>query len=175
MKTTLMFIALYILSTAKLLGQAGVNLPQITPASPQAAAIAKYINYPVDYSTGLPNINIPLYVVKSGDITLPISISYHASGLKVTEGSGWVGAGWTLNAEPGISRSIKGRPDEDGYMFFNYPDPIDNVYYAQLVDLTRDEEPDEFYYKLFVKERKVLFQKRGPSYQRPLHDLNAAL
>lgn len=31
----------------------------IIPGSPEAGALAKSINYPVSYNTGVPNINIP--------------------------------------------------------------------------------------------------------------------
>jgi hypothetical protein len=40
------------------------QLPSIVPASPEASALAKYINYPVNYSSGLIDISIPLYEIK---------------------------------------------------------------------------------------------------------------
>ena len=70
----------------------------IIPPSPTAAAFTKYGNIPVSYYNGLPNINIPLYELADRDIKIPISLSYHASGIKVSEEASWVGLGWALNA-----------------------------------------------------------------------------
>ncbi len=88
----------------------------ITIASPNAAALGKYGDYPVGYHTGVPQINIPIYNVKEGSLSLPISLSYHASGLKVMEPASWVGAGWNLNAGGAIIRSVVGQPDDRAYL-----------------------------------------------------------
>lgn len=140
-----------------------VALPDVIPASPEAAALAKYINYPVDYSTGLTKIEIPLYEIKTGSLTLPISLSYHASGIKVNENPGWIGLGWTLNAEPGISRSIKGNPDEKSQIGYtaNGSHILSNLdYLIKLADGDKDEEPDEFYYRLLDKSGGFMFKKK---------------
>lgn len=68
-----------------------ITQPQIVPVSPEAAAVQKYVCYPVNHSTGLANINIPIYTIKVGDIELPISLSYHSAGIKLRQLSGWVG------------------------------------------------------------------------------------
>lgn len=89
--------------------------------SPQSAAYTRYGEYPVDYSTGVPKIEIPIYTLNTGDYELPISISYHASGIKVLDVSGPVGLGWTLNAGGVITRTVCGMPDYEGSnyrMFF---------------------------------------------------------
>ena len=89
--------------------------------SPQSAAYARYGEYPVDHSTGVPKIEIPIYTLNTGDYELPISISYHASGIKVLDVSGPVGLGWTLNAGGVITRTVCGAPDFEGFnyrMFF---------------------------------------------------------
>jgi hypothetical protein len=94
--------------------------PTISPVSPEAADVQKYVSYPVDYSTGIPNISIPLYEIKVGDIVLPITLSYHSAGLKPKEPSGRVGTGWTLNAEPSVMRSIRGMAD-GSRSIYKYP------------------------------------------------------
>ena len=71
-------------------GSPQVRLPSYTPVSPDAAAIMRYINYPVDYSNGLPKIEIPLYEIKVGDISIPISLKYHSSGFKVNTSETWL-------------------------------------------------------------------------------------
>src|SRR5687768_13238140 len=89
-------------------------LSNVTISSPTAASLGKYADIPVNYHTGLPNISIPVYEVNEGPLKLPISLSYHASGLKVIEYASSVGAGWSLNAGGVITRSIQGAPDDRG-------------------------------------------------------------
>ena len=94
----------------------GQELPQITPPSPNAASLGQYGDIPVSYYTGVPNISIPLYTINSGEIKLPISLSYHSSGIKVTQEASWVGLGWALNAGGVITRSCvlyTGDADDD--------------------------------------------------------------
>lgn len=81
--------------------------------SPTAAALGKYGNIPVNLYNGIPNISVPLYTIKEGSLELPISLSYHASGVKVYENASWVGMGWSLNAGGIITRSIRGQDDFD--------------------------------------------------------------
>jgi len=38
-----------------------LDAPRVIHVSPTATAMEKYQSYPVDYSTGVPNITIPLY------------------------------------------------------------------------------------------------------------------
>ena len=40
----------------------------IIPPSPTVAALAKIIETPMDYYTGIPKIEIPLYTINEGDI-----------------------------------------------------------------------------------------------------------
>jgi YD repeat-containing protein len=85
--------------------------PKIIPPSPNAAAFAKYGNIPVSTYTGLPNISIPIYEIRNRDIVVPISLSYHASGIKVAEEASQVGLGWTLNTGGMISRNVVNQDD----------------------------------------------------------------
>ena len=83
----------------------------VIPLSPQAAALARYAEYPVNHTTGIPEITIPLYTIKMGGFELPITISYHASGARINDIPTCVGLGWTLNAGGAITRTILGAPD----------------------------------------------------------------
>jgi YD repeat-containing protein len=87
------------------------ELPKIVYPSPEASNLFRYQDYPMDYSMGLPQISIPLYVVKSGSLEVPLSISYHASGRRVYDQDGPIAVGWTLNAGGSISRTIYGSAD----------------------------------------------------------------
>ncbi|EKU91695.1 hypothetical protein [Bacteroides oleiciplenus] len=86
--------------------------PRIIPPSPEVASIFKFVDYAVNHSTGLTQISIPLYTVTCGDLTLPISIDYHASGRRYNDVTGPVGLGWILNAGGTIARTVYGFPDE---------------------------------------------------------------
>ena len=83
--------------------------------SPTASSLGKYADIPVSYHTGVPNISVPIYTVTEGDLSLPISISYHGAGIRVDEISSPIGLGWSLNAGGMISRTVHGGPDE-GYI-----------------------------------------------------------
>ena len=139
--------------------------------SPNVASLSKYANIPVSLYTGIPEINIPLYQINQLDYSLPISLSYHASGIKVEETDSWVGAGWSLKAGGVIGRNVIGYPDDvnayfpdqttrksKGYLFYS---PISSVSFQdwsfttnQTVssyvtgDILRDTEPDLFFYDI---------------------------
>jgi YD repeat-containing protein len=82
---------------------------------PTAASLGKYVDFPVSYFTGVPDISIPIYDLKDGDAELPITLSYHASGIRVSEVASWVGLGWALNAGGVIMRTVRGTADEGSY------------------------------------------------------------
>lgn len=88
------------------------QLPKFIPPSPEVSSLFKFVDYPVSHSTGIPEISIPLYTVQCGNLSLPISIDYHASGRKFSDMTGAIGIGWNLNAGGTISRTVFGFPDE---------------------------------------------------------------
>lgn len=70
----------------------------IIPPSPNAAALGKFGSMPVSLHTGTPNISIPLYTLRGRELAVPISLDYHASGIKLEEVASNVGLGWSLSA-----------------------------------------------------------------------------
>lgn len=96
-------------------GEAFKKLASLPLQTPQAASLSKYVEYPVSYYNGLAQISIPIYEVVSGDISVPITLSYHGGGIKVAEEASWVGLGWTLNAGGIITHDVKGGNDEVGH------------------------------------------------------------
>ncbi|MEN9611341.1 MAG: hypothetical protein RLZZ628_2155 [Bacteroidota bacterium] len=87
-------------------------LNDVAMPSANATAFGKYGDIPVSHFTGVPNISIPITTIQEGPLSLPIRLSYHASGIKVAELASWVGLGWNLNFGGQISRTILGFPDE---------------------------------------------------------------
>jgi hypothetical protein len=98
------------------------------PPPPEAASVAKYIDQPVNMYSGVPSIKIPVYDLQSYELKLPISLSYHAGGLKWEELPSSVGHGWTLNVGGNITRTIRGRNDEE----------IGTGYFSTNADLERN-------------------------------------
>ncbi len=84
----------------------GQKIRAVIPPAPTAAALGAYAEYPSDGFSGVPGISVPLYELKLNGFTLPISLSYNASGIKVGEVASWVGLGWSLNAGGVITRSV---------------------------------------------------------------------
>ena len=79
----------------------------VVPVSPNATSLGIFGSVPVGHYTGVPNISIPLYEIQSGDLKVPIKLSYHASGVKLAQEASFVGLGWALNAGGCIIREIK--------------------------------------------------------------------
>lgn len=128
--------------------------------TPATAALKQNIVYPVNYSTGLPEIRIPLYEIKSGDVTLPIYLTYHASGIKLSEAAGWAGLGWDLVAEPMITRTIRGLIDDTQTMackFDKYASVDRFPSYVENLSKYSKEEPDEYYYRLLTKQGMFMY------------------
>lgn len=75
-----------------------LKIPEFTIPSPEVASFARYGDIPISEYTGTPNISVPIYTVKSGSLSLPIELSYGASGIQVSQEATWVGLGWNLIA-----------------------------------------------------------------------------
>ncbi len=84
------------------------------PQSPEAAAFVKYGNIPVQMYTGTPDISVPLFTLQGRELSLPLSLNYDASGIKVDQIATWVGLGWSLNAGGAVTRQVQGLPDGYG-------------------------------------------------------------
>lgn len=84
---------------------------QIVPPSPTASGLAKFAQFPISLYSGLVDINVSIYEVSVRDVSLPISLSYHPSGIRVNEESSWVGLGWSLNCGGVITSVVRGLSD----------------------------------------------------------------
>ncbi len=152
------------------------KLPTYIPASPTVSSLTTYADYPVSHYTGLPNISIPIYEINIDGYTLPISLSYHASGVKAAQEASWVGLGWSLSAGGVISRTVKCADDfleystpDILYGYYNGPevnDPYSESLYKTRLTLTgsepvliADSEPDIFSYSLPHESGKFLLDK----------------
>lgn len=90
--------------------------------SPNVASIKRFGDIPVSLFTGIPNIEVPLYLLETQSLSLKISLRYHAGGVLVDQRPGWVGLNWNLDAGGVITRKKNYIPDE-----FNITDPHNNL------------------------------------------------
>lgn len=91
---------------------ADFKMPNIIPVSPESKGMGKFGDVPVGTYTGTPDISIPIYTVKAGKLSLPITLSYHATGIEVAQEATWVGLGWNLIAGGCISYIPVGGNDQ---------------------------------------------------------------
>ena len=85
------------------------------PKSPTTSSLLKYIDFGSLGNNGSPGIDIPLYQIQLKSLSLPISLSYNATGIKVADEAGNVGLNWNLIAGGLISRSIIDKEDNGTY------------------------------------------------------------
>jgi hypothetical protein len=138
---------------------------QVIPPSPIAAELGKYGNVPISLFTGTPNVSIPLCELKGNLLSLPVSLSYNASGFKPEELASWVGSGWSLNAGGVVTRSVLGNPDISvNYFNAEFPlTPPDNLdifpYYNFMNNVQSgllETQPDIYYYNFTGHTGKFL-------------------
>ncbi len=183
MKKTVLFIIFIFLGQ---LLKAQDALPGFIAPAPDTYALGKYGDIPVGYYTGTPQIDVPLWTLNDGDISVPISLSYHASGIKVDEIASSVGLGWSLNAGGVITRIIRDFPDSPNLsgtglngsrmddVFKWYSDyQVDNTTYDRNTNYLNmleemhgwdngiDNEADIFYYNFNGKSGKFFFNNNG--------------
>ena len=96
-----------------------LNQSIVSPA-PDAQSMESYGSTPVALYEGLPGISIPIYQIRCGSLSLPISISYNYNGLSPIQDAGIIGLGWSLNAGGEITRMVEGLADGSQATGYNY-------------------------------------------------------
>jgi len=97
------------------------------PTSPEIALLGRFGDIPVGYYTGTAEVSIPLYTLKVDHIEIPLLLTYHTSGIKVSDEATWVGLGWNFLPEGTITQEIRGREDSvTGSDGFNTTQGYDN-------------------------------------------------
>ena len=80
--------------------------------TPNSYELSRYGSTPVNICQGTPSVNIPLTSISDRDLSVDVSLSYMATGIKVDQEATSFGLGWTLNAGGVITRTVRGRPDQ---------------------------------------------------------------
>lgn len=89
--------------------------PYTMPPTPEAATFMSHGNYSVSRASGTADVTIPIYEIKTAELTFPINLTYQGGGIKVTDKAGWVGLGWTLSASGVVNHTVLGLPDKGVY------------------------------------------------------------
>lgn len=119
------------------------------PASAQAAELFQKQPEEIDYATGKATIRIPLYEIQAGTLRLPISLTYVTRGIQTEQKNGLVALGWQLEAEPIISRQVRGLPDEQSFLWDkNNLETNTTNYQIKIGQGKCDVEEDLFFFRL---------------------------
>ena len=159
------------------------------PASPTVAALGSYGNIPVGYYAGIPNVSVPLHQISLKGLTVPVSLSYHSTGLLVDGRASDSGLGWSCHAGGVISRSILGGradfnggyatrprplrrvPSQEPYLVDPYAEPSLQDYCDDALAKDIDTEPDVYNYSFAGRSGKFVFDTLGTAHPVPFEAL----
>lgn len=145
------------------------NIRNVIPPSPEASSLGKYADVPVSLYTGIPQVSIPIYTIQEKGIQIPISLNYHAGGVRVEEHASWVGLGWSLNAGGIITRSVVGGADDQNGGYLTQTNDLENLGSLSVDELKRikadvsantlDIEPDIYSFSFLGQSEKFIVDK----------------
>jgi YD repeat-containing protein len=95
--------------------------------------MTKYGGINIGLQTGTAQLEIPLYTVKTKDLSMPISLSYAGTGVKVDEIASRTGISWLLNSGGLITRTVNDDPDESAT---KWSPPNDSIFNRDAALLT---------------------------------------
>jgi hypothetical protein len=150
-----------------------------TPTSTQDGTfVNRFQDIPVNLYTGTPIIGFPIYTLtETGGASVPLALSYNASGMKGHDVSGWMGMNWTTTFQFQISRIVRGIPDEGRYTldnsfnktarkgFYQYGLKADN-------DIENDSQPDLFFLNINGQSYKFSFDVNRKAHFFPEADID---
>ncbi|NVM62174.1 hypothetical protein FHW88_000450 [Mucilaginibacter sp. SG538B] len=87
---------------------------EVLPPAPNAGQLGRFGGVGPSLFTGAAQQQIALFTIQTRDLKVPISLSYHSSGVKVDELASRTGLGWVLNFGGVINRTVYDVPDEFG-------------------------------------------------------------
>lgn len=171
------FIALLIIFlTLPCYGQIGPVKNTVIPPSPTSSVYRQFTGYVPDIHTGSVNIPLPLYEIKLGSYTIPLSLQYFTSGIKVDATPYPVGYGWIFSPGLRLTRTVMGRPDVNYKMDIEDSDDFEYLRramynalkgeYGTLQDSSmRDTQYDIFTVHLPSGSSSFILKNNGTAYQ----------
>ncbi len=170
-----LLICIPVLVQSQTVGAVNFDYRKVVPGMPENASLGSYGKLAVSTGTGVPDISFNLYTLTKDGVSVPISISYDASGIKYTDIPSGVGMKWSLNAGGSINRSINGLVDE-GYLWSNLGTVSDSAIsyknaHKTLIDSqaefewiannARDCSFDYYYYNFLDRSGSMFKGKNG--------------
>lgn len=153
-----------------------------TPTSSQDGIFNNRIqDIPVNLYMGTPIIGLPIYTLtEAGGASVPINLSYNASGMKGHDVSSWTGMNWTANSlTPQISRIVRGIPDEGKVIYedndYYYATTHKGFYQHGLYadnDDENDSQPDLFFLNINGTSYKFSFDINKKAHFYPEADID---
>lgn len=147
----------------------------ILPQSPEAEAMVKNTLLPVTLYSGMADVSVPVYEIKTRNLDVPISLGYNYNGFKPAEMASYVGLGWSVQGGGVITRIVKSRVDhQDPHVIGNDYDNYININYisnkqtvAQNMTLGMiDGEPDIYVFNAPGLSGKFIMMQ-GQAYMLP--------
>ena len=120
--------------------------------SPNISTLGQFGDIPVSQFTGVPKISIPICKIEINGKSIPITLDYHTSGIRMEQKPGWIGAGWSLMAAGAIVRLQNGGNDE--YQHFMKKKNIiygGQGYFQNLNDLNNDNWGTQSFLNDFIE------------------------
>ncbi len=88
------------------------EFPELIPMTPEAINFTRHGDFRLNSSTGKMNYSIPIYTIKAGNNSWPISLQYSYGGLLLESKASLMGLGWSLSGSGAVTREVRGLPDE---------------------------------------------------------------
>lgn len=142
-------LILIILSGLKLSAQEtqAISLRDFSPVppSPEVSAILDYKEPDVSYSSGLPIIDLPVFTINEGSLSLPISFHYLSGGIRASQEASSAGLGWCLEPAAVVARTVYGLPDElnELHKGLKYLDAPSKSLLEYTKNMTADHDPTD--------------------------------
>lgn len=140
---------------------------EISEPTAQASAVAAGVSSAFDHSTGRATVTAELCRIEGDGLAVAVTLAHTTGGLKVDAEDGPAGVAWSLQCGGFVSRSVVGRPDEEG-TFRHWTTKI--TYTGTLHSMlkgTTDTGADRYTYQAGAFSGQFIFDAAGAVLQLP--------
>lgn len=142
------FLIILIIAISKCVAQ--VSEPLVIDAmntisiqNPNTASLMNFYDIPVNYNTGVPNIEIPLFnqQTQESNLSVNLSLNYHPAGIEFTGYDNDEGIGWSIFAEGSItaSRPLNFNEYPEAVLFYTFLGHQGEIHIKKIVNTNPQE------------------------------------